>query len=130
MKNYSNYRILVLLTILLLCFSCVKNNVVGNKIIKSNSIIENNFISKIRKIDFIVQKSEKLEIDKKHLNYFVKTAPDNKNMYYLIQVGIMDNDRMIILYNFYCYSKTGIIKLYDPLNDSLISPDSLPKEKW
>ncbi|MEO6998850.1 MAG: hypothetical protein ABI112_12270 [Terracoccus sp.] len=76
------------------------------------------FINKIRNLRMVTAK----EKESGELEYFVKDTPTIKSPYYIIQVGKSNSYRLEVFYNFYCYPKSGEIKLYDVVSDSLLVP--------
>ena len=94
----------------------------NNHAIKDAGINYNDsvFIERLRNMDFVKEKEMKLNL-KNGFDYFVKLIPVENNNYYVIQAGKSNNYRFEVFYNFYCDQKTGLIKLYDALNDSLIN---------
>lgn len=86
---------------------------------KKESISDAAFISKIQKLKIVMDKEK--EVKSESLDYFLKDTPTVQNPYYIIQAGKSNEYRLEIFFNFYCYPKTGEIKLYDPIKDSLIN---------
>lgn len=76
------------------------------------------FISRIKTFELISTKEKKVGV----LEYIVRDTPTKEQPYYIIQVGKTNSYRLEIFYNFYCYPRSGDIKLYDALNDTLINP--------
>lgn len=76
------------------------------------------FISRIRLLEIIMSEEERVGT----LSYVVREVPTPERQYYIIQVGKVNSYRLEIFYNFYCYTETGVIKLYDPVRDTLIDP--------
>jgi hypothetical protein len=94
-----------------------------NKITSNNNqvdslrlISDSTFISKIKTFGIVANQEKKVGT----LEYLIKDTPTKDNPYYIIQVGKLNNYRLEIFYNFYCYQKDGSVKLYDALNDTLI----------
>lgn len=81
-----------------------------------SQISDSTFISRIRYTNIVTNQEEKVG----DLVYIVKDNPNKNNSYYIIQVGKKNSYRLEIFYNFYCYPKTGEIKLYDAFKDTLI----------
>jgi hypothetical protein len=74
------------------------------------------FVSKIKTLSIVVNKENSVGT----LEYFIKDTPTKENPFYIIQVGKSNYYRLEIFYNFYCYPKSGNIKLYNSINDTLI----------
>jgi hypothetical protein len=109
----------VLLIIILLLF-----NLEGEKnILQQNTDkVSKLFIKRINRLKIVEDK--KKEINKnskiKSFDYYVKEKPNRINKYYWIQVGKTNQYRFEVYFNFYCYKKTGVIRLYNTNTDSLI----------
>lgn len=114
----------VLLISILLFTSCEaqsnkgENNSNKQQVDSLRLISDSVFISRINALSMVKSQEKKIGT----LDYVVKNIPTKENPYYIIQVGKSNNNRLEIFYNFYCYPKTGELKYYDTLKDTLISP--------
>lgn len=87
-----------------------------NPVDSLNITNDSTFISKIKTFSMVINEEKRVGT----LEYIIKDTPTIDNPYYIIQVGKINSYRLEIFYNFYCYPKTGKIKLYNTLNDTLI----------
>lgn len=118
MKDLINILIWVIAIFLFASCEGKANITTSNKISVDslNMINDSTFISKIKAFSIVNNKEKIIGT----LQYIIKDTPTQTNPYYIIQVGKMNSYRLEIYYNFYCYPKTGKVKLYDTLNDTLI----------
>ena len=128
-KNYENLRKMknltnkiILLTIASIMYSFLSCETQTNQTNKKNGTDNLFFISdsvcidKIRKLNFLERQERKTG----NLEYIVRDMPTQEKPYYIIQVGKSNNYRFEVFYNFYCYPKSGKIKFYDTIRDTLI----------
>lgn len=126
-----NKNIVLIAIISLIALSCSaqnntktsKNSDTVNKEIKikevrdtQDSIILDQFLKRISTFENI-RNLEKTT--RKHLQYLIKSRPNEEENYYWIQVGYDNGFRLVIEYNYYAYPKSNKIIRLNTVKDTL-----------
>lgn len=85
-------------------------------------------VGKVSEVKKLIANTNKTSPDKK-VSIMIVQRPDDKFVYYWMQVGIDDKIRFQPVYNFYIDAKTYNVTFYDTAKDSVITIDKWRKTR-